>query len=347
MKIRFEKVTFFWEDIFMFRCFLFANFSLLGFVFAQTRIASAVVGYETLTLKGGQYNLCGLRLLQKSLYVGNVNWDGALFTNAASSGFSILSEDIPYQLELKSGEYTGLIVAVVKSDNGLALHEISAGVDLNAFSEVECCLRQSVTLDSLFGSPNRVNLDVSDTMSSGQADEVLLRRDGVFEKFFYTSATPSGWYKETSSGVEMASDTPILSTEAFMFYRKAEQDLDIVVSGYVKMSNTIYLLKDTYNYLSSSYPIGMTLGSSGLSSSVTPTDVMAYGVADEIHLPSADKVYRKCIFYQKDGGAGWFYQDLTGAFVSADTLPLVSGFALVKRSVEDSVLSLDSPLSNL
>ena len=74
---------------------------------------------------------------------------------------------------------------------------------------------------------------------------------------------------------------------------------------------------------------------------------MAYGVADEIHLPSTDKSYHKCIFYQKDGNSGWFYQDATGAFVSADALPLVSGFALVKRSAEDSVISLDSPLNNL
>jgi len=313
---------------------------LLGLSAVNAQVTSEIVGYETITIKSGQYNLMGVRLLEDIEFSGAdlaytapvLDGDENIVTSgvfSSSVDFSSLEADTPYQLEINSGDNEGVVIAVEvnAAGTGLELHDLYATSDIPAFTGAEFKLRKAATLDSVFGADNRYNLTGSANAAISEADEIIVAIGSTLHRHFYSTFPGfTGWFYDNNGSPVAAGDSPILSTTGILIFKKSANDIDIVIEGNVKQSATLFTYEEAYNYVSAVYPAGTTLANSGLSSGFVTSDNFAFSESDQVLMPNGTGGYNRYAYADNSTFTGWYDE----SFNDVSDTELTSGIIIFK-----------------
>ena len=318
------------------------------------------VGYVTETIAGkasvgspDSFSLISLTLQSASLRNGSVTSLTSTTLRDAGANFdTLLTAGKEYVLRVTSGTQKGAIIAIStwgtasgnnSTDVVTGQNLVGTGIAVGDTFEI----RPAATLSSLFGATNTAALK-SGTLST--ADVIWIPTGGGnFEKYYYSpgSSFPvtvaAGW--KNSSGGD-ASNAAIIYTDAIFIQRRDTTNLQLLVSGEVIKSSTQILIegnssRNLYNYVSSVFPIGTTLGNSGLQASLLAGSLSS---ADIVWVPAGPGTYNK--FYYSPGStfpvnvvAGW--KDANGN--DATNQALTSGLIIQRRGATNITVSLTPP----
>ena len=311
-----------------------------GFASAQATAYTIPVGYVTETLAQSQYNLIGLTMLATPVAQGVIDADTSAIvgppavlgtvTDTQVDFGTLLTVGKTYILEITSGAGEGTIQEIT-TWTGSSLDtpdDISSIVD----ATTTYTLRAARTVADVFGSANSAGLTSTAAFDSGEADLLLLPKpDGTFTSVYYSNFPDvpelQGWF---DLDTQPAGDLPLVYVDGLFVQRRAGLPIDLVVSGEVKKTSTKVAVVNSYTYLGGVYPVGGTLGNSGLGAVVTRTDAFDSGVADLILLTKADGTYTTCYystFPDVPELQGWFDLDTQ----PAGDYPVTSGFIIQRR----------------
>ncbi len=217
-------------------------------------------GYVTETLRAGQFNLIGLTVHQSVEVAGT--FDTVSGTTLTSAGaFAGLQAGSTYILEITSGAAEGAVQEITTFNaNSITTPDDLSGQLTNSDSYT---LRRASTLSDVFGESNEAGLQ--EGASATVADTILVPDDsGQFDQFFYSNGGffGTGWRQDGQGATDM-SNAVLFQTDAFFVFRRGAE-MDLVISGAVKTTDTSFALSGEFSYLSGVYPVGSTLGSSGL-----------------------------------------------------------------------------------
>ncbi len=292
-------------------------------------------GYVTETLKAGQFNLIGLTVHQPVDVAGT--FDSVSGTTLTMAGaFGELDSEATYVLEITSGLAEGAIQEITAWTNST----ITSPDDLSSIltSSDTFVLRRASTLTDIFGANNEVGLQEGSSVTT--SDVIYIPNSaGSFDQFFYSSGGffGIGWRQDGQGAVDM-SDQTLFQTDAFYILRRGAE-MDLVVSGAVKTSSTNVALANEFTYLSGVYPVGSTLGSSGLENSLEQGS--SETVADTIYIPNGNSFD---IYFYSDGGffgIGWRLAG--GGSVDQSDVEIPSGIVIRRVSDVPSSANINVP----
>jgi hypothetical protein len=280
---------------------------------AQTAYTNPV-GYETLTARPGKATLLGLRLHSPALVVGVADSiSGNLLTHGTLDFDSTLNPALTsYVVELRDGVSNGRVIDILAVDgNTLTLAEV-----LPTQSNVLFTVRAERRLGSDFMTLSSV-IDPTEAMGTDDfnpdnADLVLIPSGGgkfkhYFVSTFFDPLQPDTYNQWINAETGLPEKPHVPYVDAFFYLRRDSSDFLPVISGEIKLHDTMLSVTGTFNYFSSVYPVGMTLAESNLAASLQA------GTAE-----SADIVWIQ-------DEAGDFHQ----YFVSDGTPPLTAGWRQV------------------
>ena len=236
---------------------------------AQSAAYSKPAGFVTHTLKAQQLNLIGLTLHEPVVYSGSFDAvEGLALRDSNADYDATLISDSSYVLEIVDNPTDPSLNGVIQVITDWTAQEITTTADLagdGLAAGAEYNLRAPKTISDVFGSSNSAGLTAGANMAS--ADVIWLHNGLGFDKFYYSEGGgfgggEAGW--KDHSGAD-AGDYPIIYTDAVIIQNKALTDKKLVVSGVVKTKAvTLALMEGKFNFISSTFPVGSTLGNSGL-----------------------------------------------------------------------------------
>jgi hypothetical protein len=318
---------------------------------AFAQVYTTPAGYVSETIKGnGAFNLIGLTLHEPIVVSGDVT---SLSSNAIQDtdiNFdSVLTAGKTYILTFTNGTQDGGVQIITSwgTSAGKLSSELVTGVSLGSLGVTvgdTFILRPAATLSSVFGATNQAGLKTGDLLT---ADIIWLPlQTGGFAKFYYSAGSvfppiAAGW-KNAAGAV--ATNQPIILTEAMFIQRREATDLTLTLSGNLEVNMTqVFASAGDFNYVGSIFPIGTTLATSGLQTSLKPGDLLT---ADILWLQNADRAgYSK--YYYTSGSvfppvsAGW--KNSSGA--DASTVALTSGMIIQRRGLTDIAPAITPPSS--
>ena len=236
---------------------------------AQSLAYSKPAGFVTHTLKAEQLNLIGLTLHEPVVYSGSFDSvNGTKLTDNNADYNSVLATGRSYILEVMENQSNPDLNGVIQVVTLWTANEITTPDNLTTdglAAGAKYKLRAPKTISDVFGSSNSAGLTAGANMAS--ADVIWLHNGVGFDKFYYSEGGgfgggEAGW--KDDSGAD-AADFPIIYTDAVIIQNKALRDKKLVVSGVVKTKAvTLALMEGKFNFVSSTFPVGSTLGNSGL-----------------------------------------------------------------------------------
>jgi len=289
---------------------------------AQSVAYSKPAGFVTHTLKAQQLNLIGLTLHEPVVYSGSFDAVEGLALRDSNADYDAnLISGSSYVLEIVDNPTDPSLNGVIQVITDWTTQEITTTDDLTGDGLVAGAkynLRAPKTISDVFGSSNSAGLTAGANMAS--ADVIWLHNGVGFDKFYYSEGGgfgggEAGW--KDDSGAD-AGDFPIIYTDAVIIQNKALTDKKLVVSGVVKTKAvTLALMEGKFNFISSTYPVGSTLGNSGLE-----VDLVAGPdkVSIVVWMPNDEGGYDK-YYYSTEG-----WKDEQGQ--PASETPLTSGIII-------------------
>jgi len=236
---------------------------------AQSVAYSKPAGFVTHTLKAQQLNLIGLTLHEPVVYSGSFDAvEGLALRDSNADYDATLISDSSYVLEIVDNPTDPSLNGVIQVITDWTAQEITTTADLagdGLAAGAEYNLRAPKTISDVFGSSNSAGLTAGANMAS--ADVIWLHNGVGFDKFYYSEGGgfgggEAGWKDDSGDD---AGDFPIIYTDAVIIQNKALTDKKLVVSGVVKTKAvTLALMEGKFNFISSTFPVGSTLGNSGL-----------------------------------------------------------------------------------
>lgn len=309
-------------------------------------------GYVTETLKGdGAFNLIGITLHETVVANGTLTSVASTKVTDTTKDFTaLLTAGNTYVFQLKGGSQDGGIQVVDNwgTSGGGSTGDLFVSDNLSAVGVVAGTayeLRAAATLSSLFGAANESGLKSGSILS---ADVVWIPTGSGFAKFYYSPAStfpvasPAGW--KNSSGGD-AANQPIVFTDAIFIQRRGEGDLKLTLTGEVKTTRTqVFAGASQFNYVSSVFPVGTTLATSGLETTLKSGSILS---GDVIWMQNLARTgYSKFYFspattFPVAAAAGW--KNSAGA--DAGSQPLTSGIIIQRRGTTDVGAPIDPPTS--
>ena len=296
---------------------------------AQSVAYSKPAGFVTHTLKPQQLNLIGLTLHESVIYAGVIDSVDGNTLGDSNAQFDItLSSGNSYILEIVDNpgdsSLNGVIQVVVEWQATQITTPANLAVDnLNPGATYK--LRSPKTISDVFGASNSAGLSAGANMSS--ADVIWLHNGVGFDKFYYSEGGgfgggEAGWKNEKG---EQSGDYPIIYTDAIIIQSKASLEKKLVVAGVIKTKGvSLALMEGKFNFISSTYPVGTTLGNSGLETDlISNADIEA---SDVVWMPDGEGDYSR-YYYSPEG-----WKDSVGQ-ASADT-PLTSGIIIERVGID-------------
>ncbi len=301
------------------------------------------IGHVTLTALAGKANLLGLTLHRPTAYAGLAETiSGTTLTeiqNTLDPGFGSGA----YLLELDGGISDGKVVPIT----GATSQTLSLADFLPSQSNLGFRVLPMMNLSRLV--PNDPEGLISPIEVLGTADfnpdhaDLLLIQDGSggFKKYFVSThmdpAHPENFNTWVDADTGQAQQNPLLYyPQGFFFLRRGNTDFTLVVSGEVKLENTLLSVAETFNYRSMVYPIGMTLGESSLAGSLQPGTA---ATADIVVLQDETTgEFRR--YFVADGSppltSGWRLADPPPGAENADqsAAAMSSGFVIHRRAAQ-------------
>lgn len=236
---------------------------------AQTPAFSKPSGYETINLQPG-FNFVGIRLVESAVVSGTFTANTSTSLTDANASFALDANTL-YLVEFGgTGSLNGLILeALGSSFSGTTLSGLTG---VNADYLTSYTIRPAQTLSGVFGSGSDVLL-TKGTQSTG--DLVFVpNAQGGFDTYYHTadvvlpnSTVIAGGWRKVGAGGTNQSATPLNYLDGFYVQIRGNEK-SLVVTGQVKTSSTLLPAPLGFSYFSSIYPVGATLGTSGLANSV-------------------------------------------------------------------------------
>jgi hypothetical protein len=252
---------------------LIAVAAACGLASAQTAYTTPV-GYTTSTPLASSFNLFGLTVHQPTLAAGTLETVTSTTVTDDQINFgSLLVAGNTYILEIDdaSSSADGGIAEIV-SWSGTSLTTTPTNLTLiGASAGVKYKLRKASTIADVFGATNTAGLLAGTTTT---ADILWISNGGgTFNRYYYATAQPpfvtAGW-KLIGGGDTNRANTPIVYTDGLLIQRRGLTSLNLVVTGEVKTGKALVAITGaTFNHIGTVYPVGSTLGSSGLTAFVT------------------------------------------------------------------------------
>jgi hypothetical protein len=309
-----------------------------GFANAQTTAYTTPVGYVTQTLSPNKYNLISATLQNPVVASGLITGTSSSSVTSAGLDFSaLLQAGTVYILELPNG-----VIQEISAWSSATLttpENISSNITANT---TKFKLRKAATVASIFGAQNSAGLKADGDEDYSNNDLVLIPNAvGAFDTVYYfdDGAGTTGWFDAEGN----AADNRVINYSDGIFVQRASgSSINLTVSGEVKTTPTKSVLSSGFNFLGAVSPAGLTLGTSGLSSSlrVATTEEEAASVADIVLQQQASGAYRSAYYFDDGAGTtGWF--DTEGN--TADDMILDSGFLIQnKGQAKSSSLAVPS-----
>jgi len=282
-----------------------------GMAFGQTAYTTPV-GYETVTLAPGTFNLTGVRLFNPQVAAGTFdsNTTTTLVDNQVT--FSLISTK-NYIVEFPSG---ATITALGSDFAGTTLSNLTG---INASFLGNYVVREALTISSVFGSANQAGIAASANANPVEADIIWLPLgdgSGNYTQVFYstfedTEAAPEnrldyfGWL---NAGTFAKVPNEVIYPERGFFVQTQASVNPIVltVKGEVKKTATTIIGNDGFSLVGGIFPAGATLSNSGLSSVLQGSANANPVEADKILLPD---------------GVGGFVQCFYSTFIDTEAAP--------------------------
>jgi len=208
-------------------------------------------------------------------------------------------------------------------------------------------LRACKTISDIFGADNSAGLPAA-ASSAGSA--VIWIQDvnetSGFAKFYYNTGgfgQAATWKKINAGASEVdvvASSVEIVYVDAiFVQMPSGSTDMDIVITGAVKVNATSVVVDRPFNYISGGFPVGSTLQNSGLENSLS-TAASAAG-SDIVWIQQVTGAYNR--YYYNTGGFGvsseWKQINSNGSEVTAPAdVDLLSAIIIQKNGADVNAL---------
>jgi hypothetical protein len=286
---------------------------------AQSVAYSKPAGFVTHILKPDQLNLIGLTLHEPVIYAGSFDSvEGTILGDSNASFDTTLVSGRSYVLEIVNNptdeSLNGAIQVITDWESTeLTTHANLAVENLDVGASYK--LRAPKTISDVFGPTNSAGLTAGANMAS--ADVVWLHNGVGFDKFYYSEgggfgSGDAGWKNDKG---EDSGGFPIIYTDAVIIQSKATLEKRLVISGVIKTKAvSLALIEGKFNFISSTYPVGSTLGNSGLEAH------LGEGSSDVIWIPNEDGGYDKYSY----NGESW----VDGADGDASNIALTSGIII-------------------
>jgi len=225
---------------------------------------SSPVGYETLLAQPGIFNLFGLRLFPAAVAADDFETiAGTTLTDTDTDFSGLLNSNTSYVIEINDGSNDGRLVEVASYSGSV----LTVADPLLADTNVSFTIRP-VTLLSDIVNPDFYSdfVKVSD-FNPDTGDLILIPSgDDEFNQYYFSSYPGQEGFFNAATGVP---ENPVMSyVDAFFILRRGQTELPIIVSGSVKLTNTLLPVADDFNYFTTVYPAGTTLQQSNLESSL-------------------------------------------------------------------------------
>lgn len=293
---------------------------LAGSAFSQSAVSGAG-GYETLTINAGKFNVLGIRLHEPQVVSGTFD---------AQTGDSLTDNDVDFSAVLTAGaRYLVEITGATSSEGTVIEVDSWAAGDLTGLAGIvaddatDYTIRAAKTVSDIFGADNSTaGLTSSANAAPSEASIIYIPNGSGFERvFFSTLAGFDGWLDAESFAP--AGDKPLNYVDAIIVQEIGGANLSLVVTGMVKTTSTNLPVSEAFTYLGTAYPVGATLGNSGLENSVTHSANAAPSEADIVYLPKADASgFDRHFFSDLAGFDGWLNAD---SFAPSTDEALTSG----------------------
>jgi len=298
-----------------------------GFANAQTTAYTTPVGYETITLSPGQYNLMGVRLFNPKIATGVFDSSTSTSLTDNEAAFTLNSSK-SYIIEFSNG------ATIIASGSNFSATAVSGLSGISSAFVTGYVIREATTVASVFGSMNQSGLASSANADPTEADLVLIPSGSGYIRAFYStySEDPAfyGWLNaDDFSPIAGQAINP--GKGLFVQTAKSTSSINLVVSGEVKTTPTSFVVDSSYSLVGSVYPAGATLASSNLSASVKSSANADPTEADVVLLPNGTGGYVRAFYstYTEDAAfSGWLNAD---DFSQIPSQPMTSGFFVQKN----------------
>ncbi len=299
-------------------------------------------GFVTHTLKAGKFNLIGLTLHEPIAISGSLDTvSGTTLTDNSVDFTSVLTAGKTYILEIIENpadpsmvgtiqEITSWTATTLTTPQDLGADGLAGETASGANDGAKYQLREVRSLHDIFGADNSAGLKASTNISG--ADVIwLVNGSNGFDKYYYSpggglgGGTP-GW--KNVSGDD-AGNPPIVYSDAIFVQSRSAEDINLVITGAVKVSGTALALTTGFNFVSTTFPVGATLENSGLEVDLKKATNIAS--ADVVWIPNGSGGYTK-YFYSPGGGLGGGmpgWKDASGSDVT--NVSLTSGIIIQRR----------------
>ncbi len=311
---------------------------LAGTALSQEAVSGAG-GYETLTINAGKFNVLGIRLHEPQVVSGTFDSQTATSLSDADVNFTdVLTAGARYLVEITGATASeGTVIEVDSWSN----NDLTGLAGVAADDATDYNIRAAKTIADIFGADNSAGLTGSAAADPTEASTIYVPNGAGFTQVFYsTLAGFDGWLD--ASTFADASGLPLNYVDGIIVNEKGAQDISLVVTGMVKTTSTNLPVSEAFTYLGTVYPVGSTLGNSGLANSVTGSAAADPTEADTVYLPKADASGYDQYFHSTLAGFdGWLN---ASTFASGEDVELTSGIIIDQNgSGADFNAPLDPP----
>lgn len=235
-----------------------------------TAVASGAVtdpvGYSTQTISNGVSNLVGLTLHGSTASTGAVTGVAGAVVTTDDGVVDGLGAG-PFVFEITSGSLAGAVNLITSLDSGADTITLENDLSSGLSATDTFVIRESATIASVFGTGGDVVIGKGD---ANTGDLIYVPAGaGAFDVYYHSPDDPffgpGDWTKV--GGSAGAGGTPLVYDSAIFVQNRSGADYDLTVTGEVKTTDSIAGVIDNFNYLSSVYPVGVTLDDSGIADS--------------------------------------------------------------------------------
>jgi hypothetical protein len=316
---------------------ILAALAATGSAIAQDTAYTTPVGYETLRLAPGQFNIIGKRLFNPPVASGTfeTSTPATLVDNEAAFN---LEPATNYIIESAAG---GIVITSGASFSGTTVSGLSG---ITPSFQGKYVVRVAETVSSIFGAANQAGLASSANADPTEADLILIPNGSGFTRVFYSTFADDpafqGWLDADT--FDKVSDELIDPSQGlFVQTAISTSPIDLVISGEVKTTPTAFVVDNTFTLLGGVYPAGATLATSGISNYLQKSPNADPTEADNILLPDGAGGFVRAFFstFADDPEfAGWLNSD---TFDKIPNQEITSGFFVNK--IGPSFTGLNTP----
>jgi Bacterial Ig domain/Fibronectin type III domain len=301
------------------------------------------VGFTKLRITGttgsqtSAYSYLAVNMVNPTSYQGTVTAKGSL-SIADSAGDWTDSQfngaNGSHYLEIVSGSWAGLTTDIIATD--AASKTITTDDDLSSVltGGEQFRIRKHRTIGDVFGKNNEAKLLGGTSVSTSDEVRVFNPVNQTFLSYYFDTMA-GGWRSSTDASTD-ASNTELYVDQGVSIRRRTGGQVTVVVTGAVKLGQTIAPIGANSNLCANMYPAGtMNLGSCGLYTGNSTTGLAGnskIGSADEVQIWSGSAFKR--YFYKSggSGGVGWRLSSNTKADASATQIPVGASIYVIRKN---------------